>query len=283
MDMEFDKAVDSEIGDSNMEQNRPGQDDLLDTTDCLEAIGVFKGWKNFLFIIVFGSLLLQQVLFWTVNSGWVKPEAPAEEVLPVVVNEPNEPTKGPGLTDMVEGDLPEDPNEILEAAGRIVADPNLSADEGGKKSKPLATVDFKYAKWLIRILNFALIMASTLYCLTLLFALKVSLLGRLGGINHICRAFFLSLVFLVLLLPWQQLIGSVYGSEWLVVRGEIFTPGELLKLMKWHDEQHARLFVGVLYYLRFVGYWLFVMLILVFSLLRSGRWAKATLRRLEII
>ena len=266
-----------------MEQNQAGQDDLLDTTDCLEAIGVFRGWKNFLFIIVFGSLLVQQVLFWSVNSGWIKAEASHEEVPAVVIDEPNEPNPNPNITNLVEGELPDDPNKILEAAARIAADPNLSFDDDDKTSGPLVTIDFKYAKWLIRILNFVLIMASTLYCLILLFTLKVSLLGRLGGINHICRAFFLSLVFLVLLLPWQQLIGSVSGSEWLVVRGEIFTPGELLKLMNWHDEHQARIFVSVLYYLRFVGYWLFVMLILTFSLLRSSRWAKATLRRLEII
>jgi len=91
------------------------------------------------------------------------------------------------------------------------------------------------------------------------------------------------LVFLVLLLPWQELFGSVGPNGILVVRGEMFTAEELLKLMKWHDEQQARIFMGVLYYLRFTGYWLLEMLILVFSLLRSGHWAKATLRRLEII
>jgi hypothetical protein len=68
-----------------------------------------------------------------------------------------------------------------------------------------------------------------------------------------------------------------------VIRGEIFTAEELINLMKWHDDQQARIFVGILFHLRFTGYWLLEMLILVFSILRSGRWAKATLRRLEII
>jgi hypothetical protein len=201
MDMDFDKTLDSELGDSKTPQNLARHDDLLDTTDCLESIGVFKGWKNFLFIILFAGLLLQQVLFWSVNSGWISPgdqvEAPFEEVLPVVVEEANQPPADPNLADMVLGHLPEDPNKILDAAAKIAADPNLLPDEDDQESQFLATVDFKYAKWIIRALNFVLIFAGMLYCLTLLFALKVSLLGRLGGINHICRAFFLSLVFVV--------------------------------------------------------------------------------------
>jgi hypothetical protein len=35
--------------------------------------------------------------------------------------------------------------------------------------------------------------------------------------------------------------------------------------------------------LRFFGYWLLAMLLLIFSQLRTGRWTKATLRRLEVI
>ena len=33
----------------NGEQN---QKNLIDTTDCLEAVGVLRGWKNALFFIV---------------------------------------------------------------------------------------------------------------------------------------------------------------------------------------------------------------------------------------
>ena len=60
-----------------------------------------------------------------------------------------------------------------------------------------------------------------MYCLSLLFSLKVSLMGRLGGINHISRAFFLSLAMFVLVLPWQKFFSGV-------VAGVIFTPDELL-------------------------------------------------------
>ena len=54
----------------NEEKNR--HKDLIDTTDCLEAIEVFRGWKNFLFVIMISCLLLLQGSFWVVNTGYVK-------------------------------------------------------------------------------------------------------------------------------------------------------------------------------------------------------------------
>jgi hypothetical protein len=39
----------------------------------------------------------------------------------------------------------------------------------------------------------------------------------------------------------------------------------------------------VSFYLRFTGYWLLVMLLLLGAQIRSMRWAKMTLRRLEVI
>jgi hypothetical protein len=106
----------------------------------------------------------------------------------------------------------------------------------------------------------------------MLLALKVSLIGRLGGINHICRAFFISLVMLVLLLPWQSAFGCV-------VKGAMYTPCEL----KACPAETSSIFGIILYYLRFTGYWLLIMLLLILSHVRSCRWTKTILRRLEVI
>jgi hypothetical protein len=108
----------------------------------------------------------------------------------------------------------------------------------------------------------------------MLFALKVSMLGRLGGINHISRAFFLSLAMVVLLLPWQRFFSGI-------VAGAMYSPAELLS--RCADAETRGIFGSVLFYLRFSVYWLLVVLLLIFSQLRSFRWAKATLRRLEVI
>ena len=77
-----------------MVENHPGSSDLLDTTDCLEAVGVFKGWKNLLSLILVVCLLLLQAGFFLVDQGYVAP-GPAQtdgpETQAVTDIEPNGP------------------------------------------------------------------------------------------------------------------------------------------------------------------------------------------------
>jgi len=243
-----------------MDENQAKPNNLLDTTDCLEAVGVFRGWKNLLFVIVISCLLLLQVSFWLVNLDYVETEKETKSDSSAVVAE--------------------DTEQISEAAKQVAAEPNKPVEAVPQQPQKQQTglhsfaITFERLAWLIRFFDFVLIPAATLYCLTMLFSLKVSLLGRLGGINHICRAFFLSLVFVVLLLPWQRFFAGV-------VVGAIYTPQELLS--SYTAVEAKDIFGTTLFYLRFTGYWLVVLLLLIFSQLRSARWAKAILRRLEVI
>ncbi len=255
-----------------MIEGSDNQDNLLDTTDCLEAVSVFRGWKNFLFVITFFCLLLLQVVFWmtVVKSNNEKKIALLDETSvvkdkqakPVVTIKP----------DALQ--LPNDINLISEAAKHLTADANgqMGETESSRKGV-LRFVQFEYLEWTVRFVNFILVLAATLYCLSMLFSLKISLLGRLGGINHISRAFFISLTFLVLLLPWQELFGPI-------VKGAIFTAEELTCRCQ---ADKGGVFGVILFYLRFTGYWILVLLFLLFAQLRSGRWTRSTLRRLEII
>ncbi len=240
-----------------MNENQAKPDNLADTTDCLEVVNVFKGWKNFLFIIAILCLLLLQASFWLVDTGYVK------------------------TGDDVTSDTPaaavkdKDTEEIKDAAEKVTGEPNQPTEAAPQQPKsPLFEITLERLAWVIRFVNFVLILTAILYCLTMLFSLKVSLLGRLGGINHIARAFFLSLVFVVLLLPWQRFFAGV-------VIGAMYTPAELLS--RCAAAEDYRIFGTTLHYLRFTGYWLLVLLLLIFSQLRSGRWAKAILRRLEVV
>jgi hypothetical protein len=253
-----------------MNEERNKQNYLIDTTDCLEAVGVFRGWKNFLFVIVACGLLLLQVSFWLVSTGCVETKVPAGTPVAAKNTEKDsnvtEQTVSPAV-------------EVNEAAKQVVAaEPNQMAKASPKEQKqPSAFVEhikFKHLSRLIRFLNFMLIPATALYCLTMLFALKVSMVGRLGGINHIGRAFFLSLVVFVLLLPWQLVFAPV-------IAGVMYTPQELLSACT--AAGTAGPFGKVFYYLRFTGYWLVVLLLLLSAQLRSARWAKAILRRLEVM
>ena len=234
-----------------MNENQAGPSSLLDTTDCLEAIGVFRGWKNFFFIIVVLCLLLLQICFWAVNTGYIPAKGyPCNEAVAV----------GGGLGE-----------DVGEAAKKVAAEQSEPAEAEMEDS--LFGITFKHLAMGIRVANAILVLAGLLYCLTILLSLKVSLVGRLGGMNHISRAFFLSLVMLILLLPWQRVFGGV-------VLGAIYSPCELVK---WSSAETPHIFGIILYYLRFSGYWLLIMLLLIFSQLRSGRWTKSILRRLEVI
>jgi len=296
-----------------MNESQASPNSLLDTTDCLEAVGVFKGWKNFLFVIVLLCLLLLQTSFLLVDTGYIKIDDQAGGSEPAVKSglpDPDEQNAEPVSEDVqaviqplqelaveakkpVEAIVPEevaapeeaaDPEEATEP--NEAAEPNQPDEEitkaaGHKLQRAIAWppaeflsgMTFEYLSWVIRIVNAVLILTASLYCLSMLFSLKVSMLGRLGGINHISRAFFLSLLMLVLLLPWQRIFGGI-------VPGAIFTPEELVK---WSSAKGGDIFDVVIYYLRFSGYWLLVLLLLILSQIRSIRWGKAILRRLEII
>jgi hypothetical protein len=260
-----------------MDLEQDQQKNLIDTTDCLEAIGVFRGWKNFLFIVVILCLLLLQASFWLVNTGYVATEQ---------VDKASAAAAGDSEQIAETAKTKED---IKKAAEQVAAATNKPAEASPQQSPTLHSfgdgapqsklanlyfkIEFKHLVWLMRFVNFVLILAAILYCLTMLFSLKVSLLGRLGGINHISRAFFLSLVFLVLLLPWQRFFAGI-------VAGAIYTPEELLSSC---PAKTKDILCTALYYLRFTGYWLLVLLLLIFSYIRSCRWAKTILRRLEVI
>ncbi len=238
-----------------MNENQDQQKNLIDTTDCLEAIGVFRGWKNGLFIIAICCLLLLQASFWLVDTDYVKVGDDTKSETSAVVAE--------------------DTEQINESAKQVAAEPNQPTEAAPQQQKtsPLFDIKFKHLSWLIRFVDFVLIPTAVLYCLTMLFSLKISLLGRLGGINHISRAFFLSLLMLVLLLPWQRFFAGV-------VFGAIYTPGELLTSC---TAETRSIFGTAFHYYRFTGHWLLVVLLLIFAQLRSARWAKATIRRLEVI
>lgn len=256
--------------------------DIVDTTDCLEAVNAFKGMKNILFFGVLICLLLVQAVFWLEQFGCIDKTACVCESGRIVCSDAS---VGAGSTDSAP-----DTSEIIEAQAQLATEqvgaesnqPAESTDtvEGGEAgvkkvvSRLKFTLKCRQACFLVWACNFILIIAATLYCLVLLMSIKISLVGRLGGINHICRAFILSVFGLVLLLPWQKLFAGV-------VAGAIYTPQELLCSAAPTAEDTV--VSQVLYYLRFVVLWLVTFLLFIFAQFRSARWANATLRRLGMI
>ncbi len=251
----------------NQEQNE--NKNLIDTTDCLEAVSVFRGWKNTLFVVVILCMLLLQASFWLVDTGYVKVEKPCSEKISAAT-----------AVQEQAGEIAAGAKEkIAKAAEEVAAPATDKPSEAMPQTQPepvkaVFQIEFKHLARLVRFVNFVLVPFAVLYCLTMLFALKISLVGRLGGINHISRAFFISLVFVIFLLPWQKFFGGV-------VFGAMYT---LWELAKWYNnEATGDVLDVVFYYFRFAGYWLIVLLLLIFSFIRSGRWAKTILRRLEVV
>jgi len=269
---------------------------IVDTTDCLEAVSAFKTMKNFLFVLAFICLLLLQAAFWLNDLGVVdKPCRScrvAAAVCPMSVNtEDSEPQPQlpadqgqsqtpPGLDatqDEIASlaktaieDSPASPKPTAETKETVKATP---ADSDKDKLAGRLIPKCSHIKGLVKACNFILIITATLYSLTLLISLKISLAGRLGGINHISRAFLISLFALVVLMPWQLCFpGAAVGA--------IYTPMELFHSASAADQ--ASVICKILYYLRYTCLWLLEILLLLCAQIRSAKWAGATLRRLGI-
>ena len=259
MKFDFDDAYESK-------ESRAGetkQNDWIDTTDSLEAVEAIRGWKNSLFAITLIALIATQIIFWLASAGVIR----ANNVEQQSLYDPGQ------ISSRYEATSPAEVN-----AATALVEPNLPAIAKHKTLKNmlgfLEHISSDKFSLFITFINSVLILSAVLYCLTLLGSLQIAISGRLGGINHICRAFFLSLLFVILLLPWQKIFAGL-------VVGAVYSPKELLSSCV--AVQSGDTFDQILYYLRFFIFWLVELLLLIFAHVRSMRWAKAILRRLEVI
>jgi len=225
--------------------------EVVDTTDCFEVVSVFRVWRNVFFSVAVACLVLVQSIFWLVDTGVIGPPTQTKLTKPGTIQD----QATPAVT------LPLDDNSPTSGADRPLVKCRLrgiSCEDVGR---------------LIQMANGVLLLAAMLYWLTQLFTLAISIIGRLGGMNHICRAFFLSLIVLVLLIPWQHVLDSI-------LLGATFSAQELANGFATNT---AGLYDRAAYYLRFSGYPLAVLTLLILAHLRSVRWARAIFRRMEII
>jgi hypothetical protein len=304
-----------------MEQNI--NQEMIDTTDSLEAVSVMKGMKNFLFWVVLAGLFVSQAMFWWDRFGLIDktdcsacpagiscnsscpmrcaeaagsdmkntpPQtalqtglvplaaaaAIAEQVDQVVQKADLQPPAEPAAEAAPVTEQPVVPAIVppaAETAAPATVEPSTDVEPFAVKDKEMEylRISCRTARCIVRVSNFVSFMGAILYCLTLLMNLKISLTGKLGGINHISRAFFCSLFLLVFLTPWQVLLpGAVIGA--------LYLPGELL-CGAW-AKADGSVFWKVLLYLRFSGLWVLAVWMLISAQMRSLKWTRATLRRL---
>lgn len=210
------------------------------TADGLDVVRVFRLWKNSLFVVMVLCLVLLQAIFWLTNTGQVKISRDT----------------GSGIN-----------------AGQTAAEANPSAPAAMQTRGPALPrllpfeLTFKHITSVIHPVNAILVFACVLYGLTTYIALSVSIRGRLGGLAHISRAFYFSLVALILLLPWQIVLAPI-------ILGTLYTPSELADSC---TTLNGSTLDTALFYLRFTGTWAMVFLVLVLAQWRSFRWTKTVL------
>ena len=325
-----------------MESGPARPQNMIDTTDALEAVSACQSMKNFLFTLILIGLALCQTVFWMNHFGLINKQgctgcqsdvqkscSPETNVCPQKAcpqSQPQANAQNTGLIFLAATTEPVQPAEAVAAEAQEVKAIEQAIDEiveSANQTQPEAEIlleretdtmpaeipiqaddeqanqaqavpeqaaaeqqDFPqvalslfrisapFAKGLVAVCNFIIIVSVILYCLSLLMCLKISLAGRLGGINHITRAFFISLFLLVVITPWQVVLPKVLiGSIWL--------PGELL-CGGW-AKVDSSIFWKVMFYLRFCGLPFVALWFLMWTQIRSGKWTRATLRRLGVV
>ena len=242
-----------------------------DKKDASEAFNSFNGARNLLFwLFLLIPLLVAQAGFWTVQSGkldqvLIVADNETSTVETAVIAEQPEATEKPeAVEDKISAadDAADDKDEKTE---------NMTPEEPSLKSNMSESLE-KLIQGSIKTSNYILTFVAVIYCLVLLIGMKLSLVGQLGGLADTSKAFFLSLIVMVLILPWQHAISSE-------IHGTLFTYKELtnsyLNLVNSDDpKQYA------LYYGRFVGLWGLTMLLLVAAQWRSHQAVQKIRRRL---
>ena len=103
-----------------------------------------------------------------------------------------------------------------------------------------------WLSWAFPFSAFVGVVVGCLYVLTLLVGLKISLAGRLEGAAGLTKGFFWSLLFLAILLPWQNiLVHKVAGEQMPMLRtvpGVLYGLGELKQAtaVKGEESKEAR-------------------------------------------
>jgi len=225
------------------------------TTDGLDAVRVFRLWRNSLFVVMVLALVCLQVIFWLTNTGQVQI---SRDAVRVAASKP----KALGMANADEPIVTEaQPSAPATLPTRGPALPRLLPFD----------LTFKHVTSVIHPVNAILMFACVLYALTGYIALSVSIRSRLGGLAHISRAFYFSLVALILLLPWQIVLAPI-GL------GTLYTPRELADSC---TAVAGDTFETARFYLRFTGTWALVMLVLILAQWRSFRWTKTVLLKYD--
>ena len=251
-----------------------------DKKDALEAFNSFNGARNLIFwLFLLIPLLVIQAGFWAVQSGRL------DQVLIIADNEASAVetaaiAEKPEISDQQEQTGTPEKSEQIPETGK---DETSAADDKDEKTETITPTEpssksdlgqslEKLIRDSIKTSNYILTFVAVIYCLVLLIGMKLSLVGQLGGLADTSKAFFLSLIVMVLILPWQHTMSSE-------IHGTLFTYKELTNsYLNLVSSDNPRQYV--LYYGRFVGLWGLTVFLLAVAQWRSHRAVQKIRRRL---
>ncbi|MFP3937886.1 MAG: hypothetical protein ACLFVW_06055 [Phycisphaerae bacterium] len=139
---------------------------------------------------------------------------------------------------------------------------NQAAQLGATQPASSASGWYHALHWIMPAVKFIALVSALLLMLTLMFAVKLSLLERMGGVAGLMSAFFWSLILFALLVPWQDVLAGSFAS------GALYNLGEL-------TDSKARLGDGwgnkVLFYARYAAYPVVTVLVWLVVQMKFGR------------
>jgi len=256
-----------------MQSNRNANNlSAIDPVDAMEAYNTFRAGRSFFFILLFVGMLIVQVSFWVVDRGAVDATLAKQHdyygMMPIVQD------SQVGRTMFIAG-AEESPDQFAPEQGEIPPPPSAPSDEANAEEKESAKSIALLVETSLEVSNFIMIFSAVIYCLCLLIGMKLALVGRLGGLADSAKAFFLALVAMVLIVPWQGLFHSS-------IAGTLFAYDELINQYI-QIRETSGLAGYVLYYGRFTGFWLLTMVLLVLAQWRSHKAAQAIGERLSAV
>lgn len=237
----------------------------IGASGCVEAFRSVKAGKNVFMWIVLLAILGQLATFVLVQFvGVLDPlnEPPAEiNVLPRQAEMEK--------AEAEESAAETQPTQLI--LGKIVKTiiPEAQTQETGT-----ATMWEECFRWCLPAMKFFAFVSCLLVVLTLMFSVKLSIIGRLGGIGGFMSAFFWSLILLAMITPWQQVLAATYAS------GALYNLGELtsqVARVKGTWGASAGVLEVTLFYARFAAYPIIAMLVWIAVMAKFSRGYKDSL------
>jgi len=269
--------------------------------DALEAYRTFQTARSLLFWVLLVSLVGTAAVFWLVDLGVIDPaldvnldKAQQLEIAnsnPITVQvlsaaaataNPRLPRNPPAPHEAKRGFPQPEPPNVFQSPPQLVAPgwPPSSESPMPRHAAPLNDVRPPQARLeaCLKLCNYLATFSALAYCLALLIGLKLALVGRLGGLADGTKAFFVALLVVVMIIPWQRMIAES-------IVGVTFGFGELAtrhtNKMQYGDFWDY-IVDYVLYYGRFVGLWALSLLLLLVAQRQSCQAARQVRMRLSL-